>query len=548
MSEKTVTMEIRGREHRFPEGMTILEACLSDGYYVPHFCWHEGLSTAGNCRMCQVEITMGERSRVDVACVNRVAEGLKIRTETEEVQKARRGTLEFLLLNHPLDCPFCDCAGECKLQNYYYDYGNPELSRFEEEKINRSKRRRLGDNLILDNERCILCTRCVRFLEEVTGTPLLGVRNLGSHSEIYSLRDEPVTSDYSGNVVDLCPVGALTDENFRFQRRVWYLHTVPSICTGCSRGCNLEIQFDLEHDYKKPGKRIQRLKPRFNAEINQWWLCNRGRYGYHRVDENRLLEPRVILDGELRPSEWDPALRVAGELLSRFLGKYKARSLAVLASPDSTNESLLALRHLFRENLEVANIRHELPGEARGKEDQFLMKADLHPNRRSCRNLELTPRGLTAELLAQIRHHEVRGLVVFRHDLEAAWGAEATREALEQLKFLLVIDTHHRSWHRWAQVLLPAAMWSEEEGTYTNFQGRTQFANQAFPPAGKARSEFYILKELARQAGIKFSLSSPDRALALLKKYGPDYARVHGQRVVPASRVRKEATGIHYDV
>jgi NADH-quinone oxidoreductase subunit G len=538
MENNKVTIEINGENFSFPPGTNILQACNESGFPVPHFCYHPCLPVSGNCRMCMVELEVNERSKVDVACVNTVAEGLKVRTDTPAVLKARRASLEFLLLNHPLDCPYCDCAGECKLQDYYEEYGNPEYSRYIEEKNHKTKRQSIGRNLRLDAERCVLCTRCVRFFEEVVGKKELGVRNRGARSEIHALAETGVDNDYTGNVVDTCPVGALTDNSFRFQRRTWYLQSVPTICPDCARGCNIELQFDLEHDYKQEGKRVQRIKPRYNESVNRAWICDSGRYGFAGIDENRLQQAFLNREGVIEQIGSVEAINEAARLINSFLEKNDNNSLAVLASPDETNEGLLALKQLFREGLQLSNIDYRLAGEPTGEDDQLLKRADLHPNSRGCADLKLEPKFPAGSLAEQIESGAVTGLIALRHNLPSLLNTTL----LEKLKLLIVLETHSVEWSRQPDLLLPLAVYAEQSGSFTNCDGITQQINSAFTPLGEARPTLELMHKLAEKLKVKGVPANLEQARKLMSSISADFATITGPVAGPSREVSKAAS------
>ncbi len=253
-------LEIDGKPVDVPAGMNLIEAARLLNVEIPHYCYHAGLTVVGSCRMCQVEVEIGGRKSVAIACNTKAADGMKIITKSETVQKLRRSVLEFYLQHHPLDCPICDDAGECDLQNYYMEHGLHDSRMPLLEKKHKHKVMDVGPTVVLDSERCVLCSRCVRFCREITGTDELGIFGVGRGSELLNTPGKRLENDYSGCVVDLCPVGALTDKDFRFKRRVWYMKRTASVCMGCSRGCNIFVDWEIDRRYKDPERRIQRLK------------------------------------------------------------------------------------------------------------------------------------------------------------------------------------------------------------------------------------------------------------------------------------------------
>jgi NADH dehydrogenase/NADH:ubiquinone oxidoreductase subunit G len=292
----SVKLSIDGVEVSVPAGSTLIQAAEKLGKNIPHFCYHPGLPVVGQCRMCFVEIEGAPK--LATACSTPAAENMKVLTASEKVKQGQNATLEFTLLNHPLDCPICDRGGECKLQDYTYEYG-PPLSRMYDDKVQRLKHHPVSEQVILDQERCILCTRCIRFSADVDGRAELVVNNRGNADVIDVFNNKPMQSRFSGNVVDLCPVGALTAKDFRFEARPWELKRHNAVCTGCSVGCNIEIHTKHRHqgiprpDGSHPNPKIERLIPRDNLEINQWWMCDKGRWGYHfsNDDKTRLTQP-----------------------------------------------------------------------------------------------------------------------------------------------------------------------------------------------------------------------------------------------------------------
>jgi NADH-quinone oxidoreductase subunit G len=535
-------LTVDGRPVEVPTGTRLIEACKQAGVVVPHFCYHPGLSVAGNCRMCMVEIEMGGRSRVAASCVEPALDGMNIRTASPEVRDTRQGVMEFLLLNHPIDCPYCDCAGECKLQDYYMDWGAIDTgSRRETEPVHKPKRQEIGPHVMLDSERCVLCSRCVRFCQEVTGTHELGIEERGSHSTLHVAEGKTLDNAYSGNVVDLCPVGALTDRTFRFQRRVWLLRKADSLCTGCSKGCNLELHFDEQHDYKNEssGRRVMRVKPRYNEQVNQWWLCDRGRYGFESIDQGRLLTPRVSRDGQVTATDWEDALGETARRLDDELRRHPDQS-AVLFSPDMSCEELLAARSLFLEQLKFSRADFQLEQDPVGQEDGLLMKADLHANRAGCRALGLK-RGAFEDghLLEEIRSGRVRSLVCFHWDLPALLGAGA-RELLAKLRFLLVITPHEQAWSELASLQLPSAVPAEQAGSFINCDGLGQRFHAAFEPMGEARRGVDLLLALGARLGRRPAQASWEALSKRLEAEVPALAGLEAPRA-PLRQVSKEA-------
>src|SRR5216110_1782469 len=329
-------LTINGHAVEVPPGTNLIEAARKIGVEIPHYCYHPGLSIAGQCRLCMVDIE--KTPRPSIACNTVAADGMVVHTETERVKETRRSMMEFHLINHPLDCPVCDQAGECWLQIYYMKHGlyDPRMT---DEKIHKPKALPLGPHVMLDAERCILCSRCVRFCDEITGTGELGIFNRGDHSEIGLFPGRDLENKYSGNVVDICPVGALTDRDFRFQVRVWYLDTTKSICPGCARGCNIDVHVNRKRPHHADGRRVARLKPRFNDAVNAWWICDVGRYGFGSVDD----ESRIRF---ARQRGQDLTRDDALGLVIAALRDHAPDEIAILASADLANEDLFALRRL----------------------------------------------------------------------------------------------------------------------------------------------------------------------------------------------------------
>ncbi len=475
MSEtKTITLFLNGADVRAREGRNLVDVCEEHGVDVPHFCYHPGLKVEGNCRMCMVEIE--GMPKLQVACNMPAREGLKVHTNTEKVKEAQRAVLEFLLVNHPIDCPICDQAGECYLQDYYMLHGKYR-SRLEDEKVHKPKVVDLGPLVVLDTERCVLCSRCVRFCRDVAGVEELYIKNRGDHSEITTFPGRVLENPYSGNVVDICPVGALTSKDFRFKCRVWYLKSTPSVCPGCARGCNTHVDHHANE--------IQRLRPRENAAVNAWWLCDEGRLGYRSVHEGRLL------GGWLR-GKGETGAREAFEEIAGLLAVAAASEVGFVASPDLPLEAQFAVKR-FAALFAGARVAG---GSLRPPwiEDGLLRKADRHPN---TKGLEIL--GLAGGLDA-ILERPPRLLVVFEEDLVGD-GGERARATLARVESLVVLGTRRTATVEGARAALGVATYAELDGTFVNFEGRLQRFRRALNPLGEARALPEILADLAARLG-----------------------------------------------
>jgi NADH-quinone oxidoreductase subunit G len=497
VSEKElVNFTIDGQAVQTVKGTSILDAARSAGFMIPYYCYHPGLPVVGNCRMCLVEIE--KIPKMQPSCATPAAEGMVVRTETPETLRNRKSVLEFLLLNHPLDCPVCDQAGECELQNYYMAHGIYD-SRFNEDKTKRKKAFPIGPHVILDQERCILCTRCVRFTKEISKSAELAVIDRGHKSQIDVFPGKELNNPYSGNVVDICPVGALTDRDFRFQCRVWFLGRTRSICPGCSRGCNIEIHFNERFNSRYHDKRVQRLKPRFNADVNRFWMCDEGRYAYHAIDTaDRLQSPRVRMSEGSADAKWQDAVRKMASALKSTVEKHGPESVAVLASPQMTNEELYSLRSLFREGLKVQQIEFRVPDPTPGFSDDFLITADKNPNTRGAEVIGLAGTG-AENLLSECESGRIRFLYICRHDLTRAFGAVRVRAALGKVGFVVYQGSWENETAQMAHVVLPAAVYAEKDGTFTNCQGRVQKINAAVPPLHSSLPDLEIFSRLAAE-------------------------------------------------
>ncbi len=454
--------------------------------------------------MCLVEVE--KIPKLQPSCATPASDGMVVRTQTPEALHNRQNVLEFLLLNHPLDCPVCDQSGECELQNYYMEHGT-YASRFDENKTKRKKAFPIGPHVMLDQERCILCTRCVRFTQEISKSFELAVHDRGHLSEIDLFPDSELDNPYSGNVVDICPVGALTDRDFRFQCRVWFLGSTRSICPGCSRGCNIEIHFNERFNARYHDKRVQRLKPRYNPEVNSYWICDEGRYGYVKIDaDTRLTKPATREGDRLLEVSWAEAISKTATALNQTLETHGPEAVALLGSPQMTNEELFRTRQLFRDFMKVGEIECQVRGKEGGRDDGFLVTADKNPNSLGAHLLKFDASGIEG-LLQACTEGRIHFLYIFQHDLTGIQDASTTRELLSKVNYVVFQGSWKNETSRMADVNLPSAVYAEKEGTFTNLDGRVQRILPAVPPLGESLPDLEILARLGAALNIPFRSS-----------------------------------------
>jgi NADH-quinone oxidoreductase subunit G len=478
-----------------PLPTTMIQACFRARIDVPHYCYHPKLPVAGNCRMCLVEFgtpalgpdrkpllnpdgtpKIAKSPRPAIACATPISPGMEIYTNTPAVKQMRESVLEFLLINHPLDCPICDQAGECKLQEYSVDYGQ-SASRFVEPKVHKPKRVDLGPRIVLDDERCILCTRCVRFTRDIVGDDALGIINRGSYNTLTAYPGRKFDNNYTLNTVDICPVGALTSKDFRFQMRVWFLKETKSLCTSCATGCNIIIGSREE--------KVYRYEPRQNDAVNSCWMCDYGRLNYKWIGrEDRLAEVRGP-KSEVR--SWSQVIEELGGILCRAA----SGSVAMVASARQTNEELYLLAKLARK---LGALTDSVPRSGEG--DKLLLNPDRNPNANGARltGIAAEPMGSNLPKIAEgIRGGRIKTLIVFGEDVtQRGIGTDL----LGKLELLVVSDILPNETTKLAHYLLPGCAHAEKRGTFTNTKGRVQKFMKAVEPPGKARSEWEFLREL----------------------------------------------------
>jgi NADH-quinone oxidoreductase subunit G len=469
-----VNLTIEGRPVAVAPGTTILEAAKAAGVLIPHYCYHPGLPVAGVCRMCLVEVE--KFPKLAPSCATSVAEGQVVHVHSEKAREARKGVLEMLLINHPLDCPICDQSGECELQDYTYQEGRKD-SRYREPKRFNPVDDFGGDVLYVQN-RCILCTRCVRFMDDVAQDPVLNVSERGDRAYIGKFEGKDLTNPWAANVVDLCPVGALLSKDFLNKARAWELDRTASVCTGCSQGCNIIVE--------TRDNTVMRLRPRSNESVNQFFMCDHGRGNYRWLNRrDRLDAPSILGAGGHATVDWEVALEGAARVL-------KGKRVFVLASPSLSNEALHLLSRLVRKSGGVGAYR--VP---QGEEAVLPGAPDLALRRDRAAN------GAGAKLLGFTRHEAPLdllqpgdALVVADADLLAS-----DLPALSKAAVTVVIGTAMPAHLPKADILLPIANVVEEEGTLTNLRGRVQRFLQAKAAPGMARPSWYVLADLLNAMG-----------------------------------------------
>ncbi len=499
-------------------GTTIIQAADQAGIEIPRYCYHPGLSIVGVCRICLVEIE--GMPKLQVACYTPVSDGMVVSTKSKRVAQARRHVLEFLLANHPIDCPVCDQAGECWLQEYYMQFGlyDPKM---QEDKNKKHKAVVVGPHVILDAERCILCTRCVRFCDEISKTHELGIFNRGDHAELMPMPGVSLQNPYSVNTVDICPVGALTERDFRFKARVWYLDTTPSVCAGCSTGCNIEVHTNTARTHKAEGRRVVRLKPRYNAHVNQFWICDEGRYSFLHVDAaNRITRPAIKKEQNFEPVSWQDALQQVADQIEQV--RKDGGRIAVIGSAQMTLEDLYLLREFSRRYLAVDKIPVHLRPFEEPYHDDFLISKDRSPNTRGAELLGYTvsPAGI-GKVLQACTQGEVELLFVFHHILGRGFESAYIDEAFAQCKRVIFIGSNEQATSERAHMVLPACTWVEKEGSFINRQGRIQKVNKALEPLGESKPEWKILRDLSRILGNAFAYFEPADIFAELAETHP---------------------------
>lgn len=500
------TFKLDGKEIPFEPGESIINAAYRQGIEIPHYCWHPGLSAPANCRMCLVEVKPAanqralmldivewdpsindyrplQKPKLQPACQLPAVDGQEVLSETSKhVLAARAGVQEFLLLNHPVDCPICDQAGECKLQDYWLEHQKTQ-KRMRDEPIHKPKAVVFGPTIVYDAERCVMCTRCIRFMDEVAKDPVLDMRERGNLNEVFVAPGRELEGHYTFMTEHVCPVGALTTKDFRFKARVWFLRSAKSVCQGCATGCNSHLDYDPRYN------KAYRYRPRDNEAVNKYWMCDEGMLSYRAAHEGRVTEAKL----RSKAATVDSAVAEVKKRLSDA----PRETLGIVLSAQHSFEDNWALRELAR----LAGVTSLYwTGAGDGYADDILIDADKNPNTAGVKELAPTAKPF-ASLIDDIRKGSVAHVLALggltpRNDPEDA-------TALALLSTLVVVAAHEGALTEAAHVVLPATSWAEQSGTFVNKKGLHQVANKAIEPQGASRPGWDHLRKLAAGLGVE---------------------------------------------
>jgi NADH-quinone oxidoreductase subunit G len=520
---ETVTLTIDGRPVTVEKGKTVLQAAIESGIKIPYYCYHPGLGIDGSCRVCIVKIE--KMPKLQTSCSTPVAEGMVVSTQTPDVVEARASVFEFLLINHPLDCPVCDKGGECPLQDFSYSFG-PNESRmefprrvFDGEGVRADVD--FGPTLMLNRNRCILCTRCVRFMREIDTDAQINIADRGYGSEIATFQEEGVHSLLSGNLMDVCPVGAITTRDYRFKSRPWdNPEAVDTICTLCEKGCNTTAWLKAKPEWAK-GAQLIRTTPRFNPDVNDYWMCDIGRFDYRWIEgEERLQRPLVrAKSGSLEPTDWATAIGTLGD-------RVNPSSIRFFVSAHASLEELFLIGRLGgsfglpEQGVAISWRYREKPQPPNAK---FKISPVDAPNVNGARDLGFPVRASAkgeadlSAFRAEVEQGRVKTLYVFDpgpdgYIGDVSWIIEARRDG--RLPLLIVQGVLMTALAQAADIVLPGASWVEKDGAFVNGQGRLQAASRAIAPPGEAQEDWQVFVRvgLALGAPVTYTSSAEVRA------------------------------------
>ncbi len=517
---QTVTLTVDGMEVTVPKGTKVIEAAKQVGKTIPHFCYHPGLPVDGNCRMCIADIrTWNPRAekhmparRPAVSCWVDCEDNMQVFTDTDEVKKSRQSVMEFLLVNHPIDCPICDKAGECMLQDYYMLHDR-QRSELREEKVHKPRLVPFGERILYNGERCIMCSRCTRFTEHITETHELGIVNRGDRSIVSVVEGGDFANNYTDCVADICPVGALTKTDFRFKKRVWFLRHTESVCGGCSRNCNTV----LDHDHEE----IVRIMPRERAEVNQFWMCNEGRDLYQEFEVTE--RPTAALRAEgAEGQRGEDVIAWIGPVLAAHK-KNAPERLAAIGSPWMSNEEAFLLGSILSKGCKTQHFGLKTDRSEGGSADDLLHTDDPNPNRRGVIESGFVPGKNDGKDLAGI----LAALVAGEIDTLVVWGpglgnhfesSEALQSALAKAKHVIQLTDAVDAVTPLATAVLPLQTWAERDGTWTNVEGHHSRFKRALRPPQGAWEGLVALVAIAEAGGLKPSVKTVAEARKKLKQ------------------------------
>jgi NADH-quinone oxidoreductase subunit G len=535
---ENVSLTIDGRPLSVPKGTTVLQAAIEAGIQVPYYCYHPGLGIDASCRVCLVKIE--KMPKLQTSCSTPVAEGMVVHTKDAESIDGRAGVFEFLLINHPLDCPVCDKGGECPLQDFSYRFGNAASRMDFPRRVFDGDGVRadvdFGPTLMLNRNRCILCTRCVRFMREVDGDAQIGITDRGNGSEIATFSEQGVHSLLSGNLMDVCPVGAITTRQYRFRSRPWdNPHAVDTICTLCSKGCNTTAWIKAKPEWAK-GSQLIRVTPRYNPEINDFWMCDIGRFHYGWVEgDARLRKPQILgKDGARQPTTWKDALVRVRDLIDAA-GRRDPSSVRFLVSAHASHEELFLLKQMAEgmkgdggaSDVHVTWRRSEKRQPA---DTKFRVPSIDAPNVRGAQDLGLV--GSAREdgmpdlsaLAGALDQSRVGVLYVCDPGPDGSlgdvgWVVDAKKNG--RLAVLIYQGVQNTALAAIADVVLPGAAWVEKDATYTNDHGAVQAASKVINPPGEAVDDWQILTSVAASLGLPFTYKSSQDVRAAIAEAMP---------------------------
>jgi NADH-quinone oxidoreductase subunit G len=528
-----VTITVNGRELSVPAGYPVIQAALDHKIHIPHFCYHPDLGVDGNCRMCLGEVEGAPK--LAATCTLRATAGMKVRTDTPRVKEAVRGVLEFILINHPIDCPICDQAGECGLQDFYAEYGLYQSKVRLEDKVRKRKVVDLGPMIVLDTERCVLCSRCIRFVDKVDGTREIRFKQRGNHTEITTFEDQPLTSRYAGNLADICPVGALTSKDFRFKMRVWFLKSTPSVCDVCATGCSMRID---HHD-----QQIYRLVPRRNSAVNASWMCDEGRMSYKRVAMATRLRAPFLREHDKRTSiPWEKALDQAARRIRE--AREPAGEILAIATPAVTTEELYLFGKFARQVLKTPHIDYrvssttEHPSEL---EDKVLRRLDRFPNSRGAALLDLVPGPGGAGLAAAAQRGFKLVYLLGADRLADSDRLPQIRAILERAGTVIAHAAHDSELLELCDLVFPVTMAPEKRGTFVNHGGRVQRIEPAVAPPVETEPDGRVLAFIAEKLAEPIGAHDPAVVFAELVSRVPAF---HGLTFGQLGDTGRQAAGV----